>query len=70
MSVLFQGNPMCLYVEIVKQLGITHTSVPNLKKEYQPNERAWKKEKHAQIQDDDEDCGSRNVNHIQHIVQS
>ena len=39
------------------------------KKDYQSNERDWKKREYVQIEEDNEERGSRNVNHVQHMIQ-
>lgn len=56
--------PLC---KNCKTVGHPTDECPNPKKDYQSNDRDWKKGKRVCIQEDAEG-GSRNVNHIQHTI--
>ena len=51
-----------------KTAGHPTDECPNPKNDYPSNDKDWKKGKHVRIQEEKEDGGSRNVNHIQHTI--
>ena len=60
---------MSLCVEIIKLLVILRMSALSLKKIVSQMREIGKKKKYVQIQEDNEERGSRNVNHVQHTIQ-